>query len=96
MKRTNIGKTSSGTNNCKGSIRITPVEKQPGILFARVILLLLIGIEIVKYCLAIVYFVYHMVNCANDNFRFNMAVIWHERTNIAQLYVIRSRIIITR
>jgi len=71
-------------------------EKNSPVSFIGVLLLLLVGIEIVRYCLAIAYFVYHMVNRANDNIRFNMVVIRHKRTHIAQLRVIIIRIIITR
>gem|GEM_PF-6567962 len=78
MKGADIGETSSRAYYGKGGIRITPVKKQSGIPFICVLLLLLVGMEIEKYCFPVAYFVYHMVNCTNDNIRHYMVMVRHE------------------
>ena len=96
MKGTDIGKTSSRTNNSKRSSRFTFEKEEAGGLFGGVLPRLLFCIEVVENCFAVVDFVNHVVNCAHYDVRVHMVVIRQERTNIVQWRVIIICAIIPR
>lgn len=64
MDGADIGKASARAHNGKRSSRISPEEEKAGRLFGDVLVLLLFGVEIVKYGFTAVDFVNHVIDYA--------------------------------
>ena len=82
MQGADVRKSAAGADNGKRCSRLSPEEEYPGIFFGGITLLLLFGVEIVKYGFAVIDFVNHVVQRAHNNVGVHMAVVRHERADI--------------
>jgi hypothetical protein len=96
MQGADIRKSAARTDHGKRRTLLAPQEKQTGQPFARVLLLLLLVIKVMKYGQTCGDIINHTIQSTNNHIRSHMPMVRHEQTDVSQRRIQVCRIVVPR